>query len=408
MRFLALLLALLMLPVAAHAEPVLLRPDRVFDGETMHAGWEVLVDGKTIRAVGPDLDAPADARVVALPGTTLMPGLIEGHSHLFLYPYAITEWDDQVTYESQARRTVRAVANARTTLMAGFTTMRDLGSEGAGYADADLAQAIREGIVPGPRLLVATRALVATGAYGPRPRDPDGDKHLGAEEADGANLVTAVRRQIGGGADVIKLYADSGPRATFTQEEIALAVATAHQAGRMVAVHARTPAGMRNAVLGGADTIEHGIEGTRAEFALMAERGTGYCPTLAIYDAIERNNGWDGGDPFPPLIASGRNAFRLALEEGVRICMGSDAGGFAHGENAREMELMAAFGMPAIDVLRAATSVNAELFGLADRGRVRPGLLADLVAVEGDPSQDISAVRNVRLVMLGGDVVRGP
>ena len=409
MRFITgILLSILLVPAAARAEPILIQPDRVFDGAAMHPGWEVLVEGEHVVAAGADLDAPEGTRIVALPGTTLLPGFIEGHSHLFLRPYAIAKWDDQVTYESDALRTVRAVAHARTALLAGFTTLRDLGTEGAGYADVALAQAIEQGIVPGPRLLVATRALVATGAYGPAPRDPDGAVHYGAEEADGADLVTAVRRQMGGGATVVKLYADHGGRATFTQEELALAVATAHQAGRQVAIHASTPAGMRNAVLAGTDTVEHGTTGTRAEFELMAEHGTGYCPTLAIYESSARNQGWDGSEPAPPRIVAARAAFSAALEAGVRMCMGSDVGGFAHGQSAREMELMVDFGMPAIDVLHAATGGNAEIFGLADRGRIAPGLLADLVAVAGDPSRDISATRDVQLVMLGGTVVREP
>ena len=408
MKLIAFLAALLTITSVAHAEPILLAPDRVFDGEDMHEGWQVLVDGETIIAVGNAVEAPEGVRTIALPGTTLMPGMIEGHSHLFLYPYATRSWNDQVTYESDALRTVRAVANARTSLMAGFTTMRDLGSEGAGYADAALADAIRQGIVPGPRLQVATRALVATGAYGPRPRDPDGDTHYGAEEADGAALVAAVRRQMGGGATVIKFYADSGGRATFTQEELTAAIAAAHAQGRTVAVHASTPEGMRNAILAGADTIEHGTNGTRAEFELMAERGTGFCPTLAIYEAIARNGGWDGTEPAPERVANGRNAVRRANEAGVRMCMGSDVGGFAHGENAREMELMVGAGMSALSVLRSATSINAGLFGLSDRGRIAPGLLADLVAVGGDPSADISVTRDVRLVMLGGEIVREP
>lgn len=406
MRLIAFIAALFALASVARAEPLLLTPDRVFDGETMHEGWQVLVDGDRIVAAGQDVAAPAATRALALPGTTLMPGLIEGHSHLFLYPYAIRSWDDQVTYESDALRTVRAVAHARTSLTAGFTTMRDLGSEGAGYADAALARAIAEGIVPGPRLLVATRALVATGAYGPRPRDPDGDTHYGAEEADGEALVAAVRRQIGGGATVIKFYGESGGRPTFTQEELTPAIAVAHRAGRTVAVHAYSPDAIRNAVLAGTDTIEHGTDGTPEVFALMAARGTGYCPTLAIYEAVERNNGWDGSEPAPPRIANARNAVRWAREAGVRMCMGSDVGGFAHGDNAREMELMVAAGMPALEVLRSATSINADLFRLADRGRIKPGLLADLVAVGGDPARDISATRDVRMVMLGGEIVR--
>jgi imidazolonepropionase-like amidohydrolase len=413
MRF---LIALLLLFAAspALAEDLLLRPGRVFDGvdPRPHEGWAVLVRGERIEAVGPNVGAPPGARVVELPGMTLMPGMIEGHAHLFLHPYNETSWDDQLLKEPLALRTARAVNHARLTLMAGFTTVRDLGTEGAGYADVGLKQAIEQGIIPGPRLLVATRALVATGSYGPKGADPL-LAALGAEEADGPGLVAAVRRQIGAGADVVKLYGDyrwrpgEPSRPTFTLEEMRAAVVAAHQAGREVSVHASTPEGMRNAILAGADTIEHGNDGTAEIFRLMKAHGTSLCPTLAATDATSRYRGWNGSDPAPPAVRDKRASFAAALAAGVTLCMGGDVGVYAHGDNAREMELMAAWGMRPADVLIAATSGNARIFGLADRGAIRPGLLADLVAVEGDPTTDIHAVRAVRLVVKGGTVVRG-
>ena len=415
-----LLFALLMLVIAAPAlaqEPAfLLRPARVFDGESraLHEGWQVLVRGDRIVAAGPDVAAPAEARVIDLPGMTLMPGLIEGHSHLFLHPYNETSWDDQVLREPLALRTARAVAHARATLMAGFTTVRDLGTEGAGYADVGLRDAIAQGIVPGPRMLVATRALVATGSYGPRTPDPEAPL-LGAEEADGPDLVAAVRRQIGGGADVIKFYADyrwrpgEPSRATFTMEEMRAATEVAHAAGRTVAAHASTPEGMRRAILAGVDTIEHGNAGTAEIFRLMRERGTALCPTLAATEAIAHYGGWDGGGSEPQAVHDKRASFAAARAAGVTICMGGDVGVYAHGDNVREMELMHDYGMPMIELLVAATSGNARIFHLADRiGAVRPGLMADLVAVEGDPTGDIGALRHVRLVMKGGEIVRAP
>ena len=405
------------LPASAQdAEPVLIRPAAVFDGVDgrLHPGWSVLVEGERIVAVGPSVAVPAGARVVDLPGATLLPGFIEGHSHLFLHPYDEAKWDDQVLHEPLALRTARATVAARDTLNAGFTTVRDLGTEGAGYADVGLRQAIDEGIVPGPRILAATRAIVATGAYGPKGFEPGADTPLGAEEADGDDLIRVVRSQIGGGADVIKLYADSPwrpgepSRPTFSEAEMRLAVETAHAAGRPVSIHAATAEGMRRAALAGADTIEHGDGGTPEVYRLMAQRGVALCPTLAATWSNARYAGWDGAaETAPPRVRAHRRAFAEARAAGVRMCMGGDVGVYTHGTNALEMELMVDYGMPAAEVLMAATSGNAAALDLPDRGRVQPGLLADLVAVRGDPVADIHATRDVVWVMKGGEVVRG-
>jgi len=403
-------------PVQAQ-EPtaILLKPAAVFDGVDgkAHPGWQVLVRGERIEAVGPALPAPADARVIDLPGDTLIPGMIEGHGHLFLHPYNEASWDDQVLHESLALRTARAVAQARATLRAGFTSLRDLGTEGAGYADVGLKEAIDRGIVEGPRLSVATRAIVALGAYGPKGFEPGVAVPQGAEEVSGVDqMVAAVRRQIAAGADWIKLYADyrwragEESRATLSLDEMRAAVGAAHDAGRPVAVHASTPEGMKRAIEAGVDTIEHGYGGTPAIFAAMATKGIALCPTLAAADASARYRGWTGSEPAPAAVRTARDALREALKARVPICMGGDVGVYAHGQNAREMELMVASGMMPSAVLIAATSGNARWMGSAAKlGAIKPGLLADLVAVAGDPTATIGAVRNVHLVLKSGRIV---
>ena len=400
--------------IALSQQAILIRPARVFDGvdPRPHEGWEVLVKGDRIVAVGPNLDT-RDAEIMALPDSTLMPGMIEGHSHLFLHPYNETLWNDQVLHEPLALRTARAVAQAERTLKTGFTTERDLGTEGAGFADAGLRQAIDKGIVSGPRLLVATKAIVARGAYGPKGFEPGLPIPQGAQEVSGTDeIVRAVREQIAGGADLIKFYADYhwGPgepsRPTLSEAEMAAGAAAAHDAGREVAVHASTAEGMMRAVRAGADTIEHGYGGTAEIFRAMKAKGVALCPTLAASEAYARYfEGWKGEEPAPESVQENRRSFRLAMKEGVSICMGGDVGVFSHGRNWLEMDAMMRAGMTAPQVLIAATSGNARIFRLNDRGRVQPGMLADLVAVEGDPANDLSAIRKVQLVMKGGQVV---
>jgi imidazolonepropionase-like amidohydrolase len=391
----------------------LLKADRVFDGFESHADWVVAVKGNKITYVGANYKGKAN-ETITLKGKTLLPGLIEGHSHILLHPYNEVSWNDQVLRESVAERSARAVNHLRASLMAGITTMRDLGSEGAGYADIGLKQAVEKGVVPGPRLLVAGKAIVATGSYGPKGFHEGVEVPLGAETADGFDdLIRVTRDQIGHGADFIKVYADYrwGPNgtaeATFTVAELKTIVEIAESSGRYVVAHASSPEGMRRAIEAGVETIEHGDDATLEIFNLMKAKGIALCPTVAAGDAISQYGGWKKGiDPTPARILAKQENFKMALSAGVKIVFGGDVGVFTHGDNVRELELMVEYGMNTKAALISATSANAEQFHLNTLGQLKAGFLADIIAVEGDPMKEISALRKVGLVMKDGKIYK--
>ncbi len=405
-------------PSPDSAPALLLVPDRVIDGTgaAPQIGAAVLVTGGRISAVGPraSISVPAGTRVLELPGATLLPGLIDLHSHVLLHPYNEVPWEDQVLREAWGERAARATVHLARTLEAGFTTLRDLGTEGAGSMDVGLRNALVKGVIPGPRLVIAEQAIVMRGSYAPRGFAPEHRIPIAAEEAGNASeLVSAVRGQIARGADVIKVYADYrwGPggsaQPAFTVEELQAAVAIANSSGRPVIAHASSSEGMRRAALAGVQTIEHGDGGTPEVFALMRERNVVLVPTVAAGHAIAQYGGWrPGTDAEPARIKAKRSSVRAALVAGVTIANGSDVGVFTHGDNARELEILVAYGLTPMQAIVAATATAGQIImNDGTLGTLRAGSHADLLVVNGDPSVDIGALRRVHTVIQSGRIV---
>lgn len=402
--------------VTCAAEDTALIPDQYIDvrlGKPV-TGKAIIISGNRIVDIVPVDDINDTTKVIMLEGMTLLPGLIDAHSHILLHPYNEVSWNDQVLKETRAERILRARNHLKATLMAGFTSLRDLGSEGAGYADVGIRDSLRKGVIIGPRLIVAGRAIVATGSYGPKGFDLSHKINLGAEPADGPDLIRVVRDQIGKGADIVKVYGDYrwGPdgsaQPTFSLDELKVIVETAKSSGRPVVAHASTDAAMRRAVMAGVQSIEHGDGGTLDTFKLMAKKGVIFCPTIAAGDAISEYRGWDRtSDALPDRIKAKRKSMTLAIKAGVTICNGSDVGVFSHGDNARELELLISYGLTPKQALYAATITGANLMGHAsDLGEIKGGYLADLIAVKGNPLKDISALGSVSFVMKNGIIYK--
>ncbi len=399
---------------AAQDEPYLLTNVRILDvgtGDLSEPQKILIADGR-IAGIEVAFDNEGMLRAIDCGGRIVMPGLIDLHSHLLLHPYDEASWNEQVLNESLELRTIRGTVAARKTIEAGFTTLRDLGTEGAAFADVALRDAIAEGLIPGPRVFAVTKALVTTGGYGPMGFDPRWKMPVGAQTADGeAECRRVTREQIAAGADWIKVYADYRRRPgdpstpTFSQEELNAIVAEATSAGVPVSAHATTDEGIKRSVLAGVKTIEHGYNASRETLQLMKDNSVVLCPTLMASESIARYSGWNPEtDPDHPRVTTAKTLMRNALDVGVAIACGSDVGVFTHGDNSRELELMFAYGMPAGDVVRSATSLAASVLQQDDLGEIKTDFVADLILVDDNPIENIETLRAPLLVIKDGQV----
>ncbi len=414
---LALLLAASALP--AQAAATALRCGRLLDhaSGTVTQNAVVLVSGDRIEKVGPGIEVPTGTQVVDLSRHTCLPGLIDSHTHVLLQP------EDErgappVVVKSQAFRTIQGVAAAKKDLEAGFTTLRDVDSEGAGFADVALRDAIARGIVPGPRLLVSTYALTITGGHmnnhGLNPDIPIPEPATLTDSRDA--MIAEVRREVKHGADWIKIYATGTLRhvnpvtleslSQFSEDDLRAVVEEARRWGRDVAAHAYGGEGAKNAIRAGVRSIEHGMLLSDEELDLMVKHGTWWCPTLSVYIPESKE---DDTPLRRRIVAHHKEVFQKAMRKGVKIAFGTDVGAFEHGTSARELRRMVDYGMSPLDTIRTATVRGAELLRMEKLiGTVEPGKYADVIAVEGDPLSDIGAFERVVFVMKGGEVFKAP
>jgi imidazolonepropionase-like amidohydrolase len=375
----------------------------------------IWIEGERIKAVGSAIDvlkqAPASAEVLNLGDLTVLPGLIDCHTHLMArLPAGADGYALNLLTKSEAYRALEGAADAQATLEAGFTTVRDVESEGSGYSDIALRDAINNGLVAGPRMRVATRGIAAVGQYEPFGISPDlTDFPTGAQMVSGPEEARrAVREQIGHGADLIKVYAD-WLYPTLTVAEMQVIVEEAHKANRKVAAHATTTEGIRNAILAGVDSIEHGHHADRADLELMKQKGVYLVPTLSGLDAhIARKPDDFASVKAQAYLEAIRQAITIARQLGVKIADGSDPASAArHGKNAEELQSMIRRGLTTLEAIRAATTSAADLIGWSDDvGAVEAGKFADLIAVQGDPLQDIALLQHIPFVMKGGVVIK--
>jgi imidazolonepropionase-like amidohydrolase len=379
----------------------------------------IVIRGDKIERIAPasDIKIPPDATQVDLSRATVLPGLIDAHEHIFLTGEDNGRYDEQLLKESWQYRTIEATLNAKRDLEAGFTSMRDLETEGAMYSDVDVRNAINRGLIPGPRLAVATRALSTTGGYPLEGYSPEVLVPSGVQIADGPyEARKAVREQIKFGTDLIKIYGTHKFRfadgkmisvPTFTLEEVRAIVDEAHREGVKVACHAYGGEGLRNCVEGGVDSIEHGLDMDDAAIHEMLARGTWFVPTLYVYEGDTRREDEAASGGKVSRASLHEVSFRKALAAGVKIAFGTDAGPFPHGTQAAEFEYLTKFGMSPLAAIQSATINAAELMGWSDRvGAIEPGKFADIVAVDHNPLEDITQLEHVHFVMKGGQVVR--